>query len=240
MSGKSSSNANNMILTVQKDSVLMGSMTIVSPNGKYLASTMVSKVVLREISNISQISHLHQCLDKIEKIEFSPNSEFLLCGLYARNAIQIFSTTNFEWNCRINEGIAGIISCYWLPDSRTILTESDFGICLSLWSLSDEKHSIISMPKPSHAKSFKSQYVAFSDNHHYMVVVHRSELQDSIGLYSINTTPISELTKFKSRSHDIASISFLPKDTNIFTIDSPLHYTCCVYSPSGEVRTLFL
>jgi WD40 repeat protein len=215
-----------------KDSLLTGSASVISPNGKFLASTMVSRLVLRELSKISQILNVFQCLDKIDRIEFSPDSQYVLCGLYARNTVQVVSVSDFEWKCRISEGVAGIISVCWAPDSRTIITESDFGICLSAWSLCEEKHSIISFPKPSH-KGFKSQYIAFSDDKQFMAVVHRIELQDQIGIYSLH--PLNELIKFKSKSYDISSIQWTPRDSNIITMDSPLHYACCVYSATGEV-----
>lgn len=215
----------------------MGNMSTLSPNGRYLASTMVSRLVLRDLHHVAQIMHIHQCLDKIEKLEFSADSEYILCALYARSAIQVFSVTNAEWKCRINEGVAGLVSACWAPDSRNVLAESDFGICLSVWSLPDEKHSIISMPKPYH-KGFKSQFLAFCDVSDLLAVVHRIELQDHVGLYSLN--PVRELNRFKARSNDVAVVQFLPNDAHVVTIDSPLSYMCCIYTPKGEVCSFFL
>lgn len=221
-----------VVCEILKDSLLMGNFSVISSNGKFIASTQVSRLILRDLSKVSQILNVFQCLDKIDRIEFSPDSLYILCGLYARSTIQVFSVTDFEWKCRINEGVAGMVSVSWAPDSRTIISESDFGICLSLWSLSEEKHSIISFPKPSH-KGVKSQYFAFSDDQQHLAVIHRIELQDQIGIYSLH--PLCELLKFKSKSYDISMVQWTPKDSNIVTMDSPLHYAFCVYSPTGEV-----
>lgn len=46
------------------------------------------------------------------------NDSYILCALFSRNAIQVFSLSDKEWKCRINEGTAGIRNVYWAPDSR--------------------------------------------------------------------------------------------------------------------------
>jgi hypothetical protein len=189
--------------------------------------------------NTLEILHIFQCIDKIEKYEFSPDSEYIQCAMYSRNAIQVFSLSDKAFKCRINEGVAGMINSWWSPDSRTVVIESDFGIQLSFWSLVDSTSSIIALPKPSISlgKNIPSQILAYSDISSYLAVVHRIELADHIGVYAHEGSSLKELTKFKARSNDISCIRFLPGDTHIVTLDSPLNYKLCVYTVSGEVQT---
>ncbi len=65
-------------------------------------------------------------------IKWSSDSEFILCSLGKRNLIQVFSIENPEWKCKIDEGSAGLSQVNWSPDSRHILTTSDFHVSLAL------------------------------------------------------------------------------------------------------------
>lgn len=216
---------------------IIGNMACLSPNGEYLAASSGPRFSVRKIKSPHEVFQVYQSIDKIEKLEFSPDSEYILCALYSRNAIQVFSLKDPEWKCRINESVAGVISAAWCPDSRTVLTESDFGIQLSLWSLVDSTNAVISLPKPSPGKGIKAQITAFSECNRFLAVVHRIEMQDMIGVYSLS--PVSELNKFKTRSNDVVAVHWVPKDTHIVTLDSPLSYKVCVYRPSGELMIQF-
>ncbi len=119
---------------------------ICSPNSKYLLSSSSTSLTLYDLPTL-QLHHHYSCIDKIEKIEFSSDSQYILCGIYNRSTIQVFSVNDLTWRCRINESIAGILNVIWSPDSRHILTESDFGIQLGIWSLLENTSYIIQSPK---------------------------------------------------------------------------------------------
>jgi hypothetical protein len=137
--------------------------------------------------------------------------------------------------------VAGIINAYWTPDSRNVVTESDFGIQLSLWSLTDSNSVIVSLPKPPFTQYSKT--TAFTDCGRFLAVVHRIELQDQIGVYSVasqTSLGMSEVSKFRARSNDVASVYWVPSGTHIITLDSPLTYKVCAYSPMGEVSAALI
>lgn len=117
-----------------------------STSSEYLASTLGSSLTIRNASTLETIQ-VFSCIDKIDKIEFSSDSNYILCGIFNRLSIQIFSLHDTTWRCRINESIAGIVSCCWCPDSRHVLVESDFGIQLAIWSLIENTSYIIHSPK---------------------------------------------------------------------------------------------
>ena len=126
-----------------------------------------------------EVIQIFACVDKIERSEFSPDSDYILFGMLDRAAVQVFCIADPEWKCRINEGIAGMINCRWCPDSRHILIESDYGIQLAVWSLIDGTSAIISYPKPNNI-------ISFSDDGCYCAIGLRIDLQDYIGFYSID------------------------------------------------------
>ena len=209
----------------------------VSPNGSFVAFvTTGNRLTVRSIDTL-EVTNIFQCVDKIEKVEISPDSEFILCALYSRNVVQVFSMNDKDWKCRINEGVPGIINAFWTPDSKKVVTESDFGIQLSLWSLTDSISVIVSLPKPTSTHFSKS--TAFSDCGRFLAVVHRIELHDQIGVYYIEpqtSSEMSEVSKFRAKSSDVSAVYWVPGGTHIVTMDSPLSFKFCAYTPSGEVR----
>lgn len=215
-----------------------------SHSTRLVGATSGTKLAIYRNSQPVERVQIFQCIDKIETFEFSPDEQYVLCALNARGCVQVFCIADPNWKCRINEGPAGLISSSWTPDSRSIITESDFGIQMSVWSLTDNSQSIITFPKPitklhsiiAHHNRASSSTFAFSDSQQFLAVVHRMELQDYIGIYTLN--PLMEVIKFRSRSPDICCIQWLPQDTHIVTIDSAIYYKCCVYSPAGEVSLL--
>jgi hypothetical protein len=51
------------------------------------------------------------------------------------------------WSCKISEGVAGMTHALWAPDSRHVITVSDFQLHASVWSLVDSSKSMIRHPK---------------------------------------------------------------------------------------------
>lgn len=118
-----------------------------SPSCRFLVSCEGSRAHVFDATSLEAIS-VFSCVDKIEKVEVSPDSCYILCALLSRGIVQCFSIADPTWRCRINESVAGMVSAKWCPDSRHIAVESDFGIQLAIWSLVDNTSSIISSPKP--------------------------------------------------------------------------------------------
>ena len=71
------------------DSVL-GSSSLISPSNAYLAISSGSRLTIRDVKT-SEVLHIFSCIDRVEKAEFSPDSQFILCAMFSRNAVQIFS-----------------------------------------------------------------------------------------------------------------------------------------------------
>jgi WD40 repeat protein len=206
-----------------------------SPSSSLIASASGARLTVRDAQTL-EVSNIYPCVDKIDKVEFSPDSEYISAAIYSRNAVQVFSVKDPEWTCRVNEGVAGLVSSRWTPDSRHIVTESDFAIQLTVWSLVDSSSQIIHYPKQGAGKDI----MAFSGCGKFMTVGHRIDLQDYIGVYA--TKPWAELSKFKcakDSGNDLASLQWTPNSAHIVASDSHLMYKFAVYTPAGEVVAFY-
>ena len=61
-------------------------------------------------------------------IEWSRNSEYILCANIKKTIVQVYSIRYPEWKYKLTEGSAGLESVTWSPDSKYILTLSEFNV----------------------------------------------------------------------------------------------------------------
>ena len=139
-----------------------GSTPILSKDGNIIGSVQGSRILIRQ-QGIGQtekqrdsnaVERVISVIDKADKISFSHDNSLILAAFYSRASIQVFSLLDEKFQCRINEGISGLIDVAWAPDSRSILSESDFGLQLSIWSLTDSTARIIQSPKVKGVRAF--------------------------------------------------------------------------------------
>ncbi|CAN0372434.1 unnamed protein product, partial [Ectocarpus sp. 8 AP-2014] len=90
---------------------------------------------------------LRPCLDKIEALEWASDSDLLLCAMYKRSLVEVMSVARPDWQCRIREGLAGMVKALWAPDARHVVTFSDFSLHMSVWSLSTRQLHTVRQPK---------------------------------------------------------------------------------------------
>ncbi|XP_026299063.1 WD repeat-containing protein WRAP73 isoform X3 [Apis mellifera] len=133
-----------------------------SKDGTFFAIAYQSNLIIKSNKKFDTI-HSFIFPDIIEYLEWSRNSEYILCANIKKAIIQVYSIHYPEWKYKLIEGSAGLESVNWSPDSKYILTLSDFnklicghlnsidGICwspnselLCIWSsFSDETKLII-------------------------------------------------------------------------------------------------
>ncbi|KAJ9678780.1 hypothetical protein PVL29_020852 [Vitis rotundifolia] len=196
-----------------------------SPNARFLAVAVDYRLVIRDVLSL-KVVQLFSCLDKISYIEWALDSEYILCGLYKRPMIQAWSLTQPEWTCKIDEGPAGIAYARWSPDSRHILTTSDFQLRLTVWSLVNT--ACVHVQWPKHA----SKGISFTQDGKFAAICTRRDCKDYINLLSCHTWEIMGV--FAVDTLDLADIEWSPDDSAIVIWDSPLEYKVLIYSPDGR------
>ena len=71
-------------------------------------------------------------------LQWSSDGQFVLIGIQKRAQAFVKSISDPEWQCKIDEGLAGLVNCFWAPTSRHVITYSEFSIRLTIWSLVDK------------------------------------------------------------------------------------------------------
>nr|ADN34297.1 WD-repeat protein [Cucumis melo subsp. melo] len=166
---------------------------------------------------------------------FSPNARFIAVAVDYRLVVRdtlsfkAWSLTQPEWTCKIDDGPAGIAYARWSPDSRHILTTSDFQLRLIVWSLVNTACVHVQWPKHT------SKGVSFTKDGKFAAVCTRKDCKDYINLISCHTWEIMGV--FAVDTLDLADLEWSPDDSSIVVWDSPLEYKVLIYSPDG--RCLF-
>lgn len=196
-----------------------------SPDGKYLAAVVEFRLIVRDVDTF-QIQNLYSCLDTIQCIEWSSDSQFILCGLYKRGVVQVWSIEQPDWNCKIDEGSAGLCGVHWSPDGRHILTTADFNLRVTVWSLITKSVSYIRYPKQC------QKAIDFSSEGKYMALAERRDCKDFVSIFACSNW---ELVKhFQTDTDDLAGIEWSPDGRVLGVWESPLCYKILVYSVDGR------
>ncbi|XP_025941416.1 WD repeat-containing protein WRAP73 isoform X2 [Apteryx rowi] len=111
-----------------------------------MASCVQYRLIIRDVNTL-QILQLYTCLDQIQYIEWSSDSLFILCAMYKRGIVQVWSLEQPDWHCKIDEGSAGLVASCWSPDGRHILNTTEFHLRITVWSLCTKSVSYIKYPK---------------------------------------------------------------------------------------------
>ncbi|KAG0604314.1 hypothetical protein M758_10G161700 [Ceratodon purpureus] len=201
---------------------------VFSPDARFLAVAVDYRLVIRDAVSL-KVVQLYSCLDKISHVEWAPDSEYILCGLFKKAMVQAWSVSQPEWTCKIDDGCAGICHARWSPDSRHILTTSDFQLRLTVWSLVST--ACVHVPWPKHG----SRAVAFTRDGKFAAVATRRDCKDYINMLACRGW--EAMGTFGADTIDLTDLEWSPTDSNIAVWDSPLEYKVLVYSPDG--RCLF-
>jgi WD40 repeat protein len=226
-----------------------------SPDGRLLATTEQNRIIVRH-SETLQTLHSFACLDGVCAVSFAPDSTLIFGAQYKRKIVQVFSLKDPSWNAKIDEALAGLTYAQWAPDSRHIITRSEFNLRLSVWSLVRKSVTYIKQPKimpPAPVENItglgtasvateagNGNNVRFSNSGHFMAVLTRIECKDVLGIYSVAADAAAQsggwdlLRQFHIDTEDCVQIEWSPDDAQILCVDSPLTYNIVVYTPSGQ------
>ena len=166
-----------------------------------------------------------------QKKKWSPDSDFVLCSLSKRNLVQVFSLENPEWKCKIDEGSAGLLKVNWSPDSRHILTTSDFHLRITVWSLMNKSVSYMKYPK-NIAKCFE-----FTLDGKYMLLAERRDCKDFCSIFECSSWQL--LKHFEVDTENLEGVAWSPNGSTFAVWESPLEYKVLVYNVSGQCVNKF-
>lgn len=105
--------------------------------------------------------------------------------MFLKGICEVKSRDDKDWVCKINEGLAGMSFARFSPDSRTVLTVSEFNVLsitkvkLSIWSLVNKSTQYIQFPK------YSEKGLSFSSNGYFMALRERIDSKEYIGIYYV-------------------------------------------------------
>ena len=114
-----------------------------SPDGKHLAHVFACRLVVRQF-NVGDVSEcptseeqedntlLYICCDTVTLMEWSPDSEYILCGMQRKGCIQVWSLSEPTWTCKLTHAGLGLTTTRWAPDSKHILAGEAFYFTFAL------------------------------------------------------------------------------------------------------------
>ncbi|XP_064893941.1 WD repeat-containing protein WRAP73 isoform X3 [Columba livia] len=201
-----------------------------SPDGKCLASCVQFRLVVRDASTL-QVLQLYTCLDQIQYIEWSSDSLFILCAMYKRGIVQVWSLEQPDWHCKIDEGSAGLVASCWSPDGRHILNTTEFHLRITVWSLCTKSVSYIKYPKAC------QQGIAFTKDGRYMAVAERRDCKDFISIFVCSDWQL--LRHFDTETQDLFGIEWAPNGCVLAAWDTCLEYKILLYSLDGRLLSTY-
>ncbi|CAL8252237.1 unnamed protein product [Arctogadus glacialis] len=202
----------------------------ISPDGRYLATCVQYRLVVRDVNSL-QILHLYTCLDQIVHMEWSSDSLFILCAMYKRGLVQVWSLEQPDWHCKIDEGSIGLVSSRWSPDGRHILNTTEFHLRVTVWSLCTKAVSYIKYPKAC------QKGIDFSRDGSYMALAERRDCKDYVSVFVCEDWHL--LRHFETETQDLAGLEWSPNGCVLAVWDSCLEYKVLLYSLDGRLLSSF-
>jgi len=203
-----------------------------SPNGKYVASTSQQRLIISDSQDMQKL-YLYNCHENISQIEWSHDSEFVLCVVPATHCVQVWCVSDSLWKCKISEGVHGVSSAFFAHQKNEVLVLTDFSLKLSVWSiLSSNTASLGYVRTPKNG----SRCVDFSGDGKFLAVVERKEANRSDVIYVINTDNWKCVNTFCAETMDLQEVKWSPNSRYLCVVDSPiLEYTLKIFSPDGSL-----
>ncbi|MEW5306293.1 MAG: hypothetical protein WDW38_009141 [Sanguina aurantia] len=194
-----------------------------SPDGRHVACVVEYRLLIREV-NYMRIVQLYPCLDRVSDIQWSPDSCYVMCGLFSRGILQIWSVDQPEWTCKIDEGPAGVSSVQWTPDGLSVVVVADFRIRTTVWNLTDRKCTYL--PGPKSAKGA----LKFSPGGGQLALLERRELRDQMTVYDCASW--RQLCSWALGTTDAEGVEWSPDGGRLAVWDSCLSYKVLIVSAS--------
>jgi WD40 repeat protein len=202
-----------------------------SHSGEFLASSKGAKLSIFAASHLSLLAS-YTLLDVPAQIEWAEDSEYLLCAIPKKGLIQVFSRSDPSWSAKISLGLSGLSYARWTPDSRQVLTITEFQLRLTVWSLVDK--SVCHIRNPKHA----DKGLSFSADGKFMALAERLDCKDYVGIYyTQNWQLINVIARqhFQTDTMDMQDLVWTQDDTALVVWDHPLECRLLIYSPVGNL-----
>ncbi|KAF9524092.1 WD repeat-containing protein 8 [Crepidotus variabilis] len=168
----------------------------------------------------------------ITHLGWSCDSEYILAACAKKGVVHLLKLRDEEWNGRIDAGAEGLLSAEWAPDGRTVVCFSEWGLRVSLWSLTNGTPSYIQFPiHPDKGYAFRS-------DGRYFLLGERHKSKDTLGVYD-SSEAYRLVRHFPLPTSTFAGLALSPTGNHVAVWDGPLDYKLHVVNLAGDHLTTF-
>ena len=198
-----------------------------SKNGNLLSIAKGNNLIIYEVNSLKKLNK-YNFTSQITQIEFSPDSNFILVGLYKLNEIEIKNLQNNKTIIKISQPIFGISNSIFSPDSTKLLLFSNYNIRLDIYDLTKEKNnSYISYPK------YNNKAYSFSPNNFFFAIAERKNVKDYINIFYSGDYTL--LSRFPSNTSDLSNLIWTKDNSSIIVIENEIECKLLIYSVTGNL-----
>mmetsp|Transcript_64576 Transcript_64576/g.154287 ORF Transcript_64576/g.154287 Transcript_64576/m.154287 type:complete len:450 (+) Transcript_64576:166-1515(+) len=200
-----------------------------SPNGKYLAVVDKNRVLVRAAETLGDLMQVYVCVDKVTRLEWSSSSDFILAEVARAGVVQVWHAEESAWQCRIDEGLAGVAFASWGISSRHVFVVADFQLHLSVWDIQDRNAPLrIRYPK------FAGRGLAFSHSKRWFALLRRVDCRDRVAVH-LASGDFAKVSDFIVQG-DFQAIVWTQMDSCILLWERPSASARFMwYAPNGQM-----
>lgn len=99
-------------------------------------------------------------VDVVSQLTWAPNSSLILVSIAKRSLCYVRNIYDPEWHCKIDEGLSGLATARFAPNSLNLITLSEFNVRATIWSLTSQKQKPLYILNPK----FSSKGLDFIGN----------------------------------------------------------------------------
>ncbi|KAL4433385.1 hypothetical protein ABPG74_017489 [Tetrahymena malaccensis] len=227
-----------------------GSKILVKYFDSYSFFTINQLIIFSKNNKIKDINqelinrNVYSFQDIITHMEFSPDNQLILVVQSNSSTVEVKNFNDEQWICKIVDQACGLLHAVWAPDSRSIITFSDFQVFIILKALqiTEKYQNIFQMKATIYSLADKQQYLiknpkypdrglSFSSDGKFMALAERRDIKDYIGIYYTKDWKL--VNHFQVDTMDLVDIQWSKDDGSILVWDSSINYKFLVYHPSN-------
>lgn len=163
---------------------------------------------------------------------WSSDSEYILAACTKRGVVHLLKLRDEEWRGRIDSGAEGLVKAEWAPDGRTVVCFSEWGLRVSMWSLTTGSATYIQFP------THIDRGYAFRSDGRYFVLAERHKSKDTIGVYEASAA-YKLVRHFPLPTSFVSSLALSPTGNHIAVWEGPLEYKLYILTLAGEILASF-
>ncbi|KZT57092.1 YVTN repeat-like/Quino protein amine dehydrogenase, partial [Calocera cornea HHB12733] len=172
----------------------------------------------------------------ITGIGWSTDEEYVLACLAGRGIVEVRSAKEVEdeelWEAKIQAGIEGLVRSEWAPDGRSILCWSEWGLRLTVHSLTTGQSTVIPQP------TYPDRGYAFSRDGRWLALATRKGGKDFLNVHdALEKYTLVRQSPLPTSS--IGDLSLSPDGLYVAVWESILDYKLYILTLDGRLQATF-